>query len=73
MVRSALKEPMKSKAKSRDAVYFRSAQWENGKPIKQGTCGLLGCNSCRCLWLLREGVCEGYMAVPASYHVHTTQ
>lgn len=40
MVRSALKEPLKSKSKSRDAVYFRSAQWQDGKPIKQGTCAL---------------------------------
>ena len=35
MVRSVLKEPSKGKAKAREIVYFRSAQWKDGKPEKQ--------------------------------------
>ena len=35
MVRSALKEPAKGKAKAREVVYFRSAVWKDGKPEKQ--------------------------------------
>ena len=38
MVRAALKEPVKLKAKTREAVYFRSAVWKNGAPEKQGGC-----------------------------------
>lgn len=36
MVRSALKEPLRGKAKAREAVYFRSAVWKDGKPQEQG-------------------------------------
>jgi F-type H+-transporting ATPase subunit epsilon len=36
MVRAALKEPMKSKAKAREVIYYRSAVWKNGAPEKQG-------------------------------------
>ena len=36
MVRAALKEPAKSKAKLRETVYFRSAVWKDGQPTKQG-------------------------------------
>lgn len=36
MLRSSLKEPMKTKAKLREAVYFRAAIWKDGKPEKQG-------------------------------------
>lgn len=36
MLRSSLKEPMKTKAKLREAVYFRAAVWKDGKPEKQG-------------------------------------
>lgn len=39
MVRAALKEPAKSKAKAREVIYYRSALWKNGVPEKQG--GLL--------------------------------
>ncbi|BDA47313.1 probable ATP synthase subunit epsilon, mitochondrial [Coccomyxa sp. Obi] len=35
MLRSSLKEPMKTKAKLREAVYFRAAVWKDGKPEKQ--------------------------------------
>jgi len=35
MVRSSLKEPTKSKAKLREAVYYRAATWKDGKPEKQ--------------------------------------
>ena len=35
MLRSVLKEPAKGKAKAREVVYFRSAQWADGKPQKQ--------------------------------------
>lgn len=41
MLRAALKEPAKSKAKLNEAVYFRSAVWENGQPTKQGMVWLL--------------------------------
>jgi F-type H+-transporting ATPase subunit epsilon len=35
-VRSALKEgPVKTASKAREAVYYRSAQWEGGKPTEQ--------------------------------------
>ena len=35
-VRSALKEgPVKTASKAREAVYYRSAQWEEGKPTEQ--------------------------------------
>ncbi len=36
MVRSSLKEPTKTKAKLREAVYYRAATWKDGKPEKQG-------------------------------------
>ena len=36
MVRASLKEPAKAAAKQRETVYFRSAQWAEGKPTKQG-------------------------------------
>ena len=36
MVRSSLKEPNKSKAKLREAVYYRASTWKDGKPEKQG-------------------------------------
>jgi len=35
MVRSSLKEPNRSKAKLREAVYYRAATWKDGKPEKQ--------------------------------------
>lgn len=35
-VRSALKEgPTKAAAKAREAVYYRSAQWKEGRPTEQ--------------------------------------
>lgn len=35
-VRSALKEgPVKAASKAREAVYYRSAKWEGGKPTEQ--------------------------------------
>lgn len=36
MVRAALKEPVKAKAKAREVIYYRSAVWKNGVPEKQG-------------------------------------
>ncbi len=36
MVRASLKEPFKSKAKLREAVYFRSAPWKDGQQQQQG-------------------------------------
>ena len=36
MVRSSLKEPNRSKAKLREAVYYRASTWKDGKPEKQG-------------------------------------
>jgi F-type H+-transporting ATPase subunit epsilon len=36
MVRAALKEPMKAKAKAREVIYYRSAIWKDGVPEKQG-------------------------------------
>ena len=36
MVRASLKEPHKAKAKARESVYFRAAQWKDGNPQKQG-------------------------------------
>ena len=36
MVRAALKEPMKAKAKAQEVIYFRSALWKDGVPQKQG-------------------------------------
>lgn len=35
MVRASLKDPLRAKAKTREAVYFRAALWEDGKPTKQ--------------------------------------
>ncbi|CAK0783321.1 hypothetical protein CVIRNUC_006520 [Coccomyxa viridis] len=35
MVRGSLKEPTKTKAKLREAVYYRAATWKDGKPEKQ--------------------------------------
>ena len=34
-VRSALKPEPRAAAKAREAVYFRSAQWKDGKPTEQ--------------------------------------
>lgn len=36
MLRAALKEPAKTKAKTREVVFFRRADWKNGQPQKQG-------------------------------------
>jgi hypothetical protein len=36
MVRAALKEPAKAKAKAREVIYYRSALWKDGVPEKQG-------------------------------------
>lgn len=36
MVRAALKEPARTKAKTREVVFFRRAEWKNGQPQKQG-------------------------------------
>ena len=36
MVRSSLKEPQRTKAKLREAIYYRAAVWKDGKPEKQG-------------------------------------
>lgn len=36
MVRAALKEPAKTKSKTREVVFFRRAEWKNGQPQKQG-------------------------------------
>lgn len=36
MVRAALKEPLKAKAKGREAIYFRQSLWKDGVPQKQG-------------------------------------
>lgn len=38
MVRAALKDPLKAKAKAREVVYYRSALWKDGVPQKQGEC-----------------------------------
>ncbi|KAL4421122.1 hypothetical protein ABPG77_001517 [Micractinium sp. CCAP 211/92] len=35
MVRAALKEPLKAKAKGREAIYFRQSLWKDGVPQKQ--------------------------------------
>jgi len=35
MVRSVLKEPAKKAAKSREAIYYRSAVWKEGAPENQ--------------------------------------
>ncbi|KAG7670554.1 hypothetical protein Ndes2526B_g00321 [Nannochloris sp. 'desiccata'] len=42
MVRAALKEPMKAKAKAQEVVYFRSALWKDGMPQKQVITDLTG-------------------------------
>lgn len=42
MVRSSLKEPQRTQAKLREAVYYRAAVWKDGKPEKQGALLLLG-------------------------------
>ena len=36
MVRAALKDTAKTKAKAREVIYYRSAVWKNGAPEKQG-------------------------------------
>ena len=36
MVRAALKDVAKAKAKPREVIYYRSAVWKNGQPEKQG-------------------------------------
>lgn len=36
MVRAALKEPLKAKAKVRETIYFRQSLWKDGVPQKQG-------------------------------------
>ena len=36
MVRESLKEPFKSKAKLREAVYFKAALWKDGQQQQQG-------------------------------------
>lgn len=40
MVRAALKPDVKAKAKLQEAIYYRSARWQDGVPQKQGAlCG----------------------------------
>lgn len=35
MVRAALKEPVKAKAKIRETIYYRSSLWKDGQPQTQ--------------------------------------
>ena len=35
MVRAALKEPARTKARTREVVFFRRAEWKDGQPQKQ--------------------------------------
>jgi F-type H+-transporting ATPase subunit epsilon len=35
MVRAALKEPVKAKAKAREVIYYRQSLWKDGVPQKQ--------------------------------------
>ena len=35
MVRASLKDPLRTTAKTREAVYFRASMWEDGKPVKR--------------------------------------
>lgn len=35
MVRAALKEPAKTKARTREVIFFRRADWKDGQPQKQ--------------------------------------
>ena len=49
MVRASLKEPQRTQAKLREAVYYRAAVWKDGKPEKQGAffaSGRCGCMRC---------------------------
>jgi F-type H+-transporting ATPase subunit epsilon len=32
MLRASLREPLRAKARAREAIYYRSAQWEGGAP-----------------------------------------
>jgi hypothetical protein len=38
LMRGVLKEPFKTKAMQRQAIYFRSAPWANGKQGTSGAC-----------------------------------
>jgi F-type H+-transporting ATPase subunit epsilon len=51
MVRAALKEPAKSKAKAREVIYFRQSIWKDGVPQKQGEWNTFACRAC---WGLRK-------------------
>lgn len=55
MVRAALKEPVKAKAKAREVIYFRQSLWKNGVPEKQGEALRLRLGCC-CVW--NEGMLE---------------
>ena len=50
MVRASLKEPQRTQAKLREAVYYRAAVWKDGKPEKQGAYlpldGVVACSLC---------------------------
>lgn len=48
MVRASLKEPMKTKAKLREAVYYRAASWKDGKPKKQSAFPMPCMLACSC-------------------------
>lgn len=64
MLRAALKEPAKSKAKLSETVYFRSALWENGAPTKQGAfVGCLGVGLL-CLWCMLNSLNQERCFVP---------
>lgn len=46
MVRAALKEPLKAKAKAREVIYFRQSLWKDGVPQKQGGCPCAVTHAC---------------------------
>jgi hypothetical protein len=74
MVRAALKEPVKAKAKAREVIYYRQSLWKDGVPQKQGAClsrcpgrrpkrepcgALLAALMAACLALDSSGLAEG--------------
>lgn len=63
MLRAALKEPAKAKAKARETIYYRSALWKDGQPAKQGawvgTAFGWGDGSCGGGGVGREQLCGG--------------
>lgn len=67
MVRAALKEPAKTKARTREVVFFRRADWKDGQPQKQSK---LSCSREACSLSLADSRKQDQDFTGSCYSLH---